>query len=100
MSKVRGKDTKPEMMVRRLVHGMGFRYRLHVGDLPGKPDMVFLSLGKIIFVHGCFWHQHPRCGRQPKSKLKFWSKKLSQNRERELRNHQKLRRLGWRIPIE
>jgi DNA mismatch endonuclease (patch repair protein) len=99
MSRVRGKDTKPEMTVRGLVHRMGFRYRLHVGDLPGKPDMVFPRLGKIILVHGCFWHQHPGCGRQPKSKMGFWTKKLSQNRERDLRNQQKLRRLGWRILI-
>ena len=99
MSRVRGKDTKPEMAVRRLVHRMGFRYRLHVGDLPGKPDMVFPRLCKIILVHGCFWHQHPGCGRQPKSKMGFWTKKLSQNRERDLRNQQKLRRLGWRILI-
>jgi DNA mismatch endonuclease (patch repair protein) len=67
--------------------------------LPGKPDMVFPRLSKIILVHGCFWHQHPGCGRQPKSKKEFWTKKLSQNRERDLRNQQKLRRLGWRILI-
>lgn len=99
MSRVRSKDTKPEMEVRRLVYRMGFRYRLHVSGLPGKPDLVFPRLGKIIFVHGCFWHQHPGCGRQPKSKLSFWLKKLSQNRERDLRNQQELRRLGWKILI-
>ena len=99
MSRVRGKNTTPEITVRRLVHRMGFRYRLHVADLPGKPDMVFPKLGKIVFVHGCFWHQHPGCGRQPKSKLGFWASKLSKNRERDLRNQQKLRRFGWRILI-
>lgn len=99
MSRVRSKDTKPEMAVRRLVHAMGFRYRLHSSDLPGKPDLVFPRLQKVIFVHGCFWHQHPRCGRKPKSKLGFWLKKLSQNRERDLRNQQELRRLGWKILI-
>jgi DNA mismatch endonuclease (patch repair protein) len=99
MSRVRGKDTKPEMAVRKLVHRMGFRYRLHVIDLPGKPDMVFPRLGKIVFVHGCFWHQHPGCGRRPKSKMGFWAKKLSQNRERDLRNQRILRRLGWRVLI-
>jgi DNA mismatch endonuclease, patch repair protein len=99
MSRVLGKDTEPEMTVRRLVHGMGYRYRLHASDLPGKPDLVFPRLGKIVFVHGCFWHQHPGCGRQPKSRTEFWIKKLSQNRERDLRNQQKLRRLGWRILI-
>lgn len=74
MSLVRGKDTKPEMAVRKLVHGMGFRYRLHVSKLPGKPDLVFAKLGKVIFVHGCFWHQHPGCGRQPKSQKRPVSK--------------------------
>lgn len=87
------------MTVRRLVHGMGFRYRLHARDLPGVPDLVFPRLGKIIFVHGCFWHQHPGCGRQPKSRLDFWRSKLLQNRERDLRNQQKLRSLGWRVLI-
>jgi DNA mismatch endonuclease, patch repair protein len=88
MSRVHGKDTKPEMNVRRLVHAMGFRYRLHANDLPGKPDIVLPRLGKVIFVHGCFWHQHPGCGRRPKSKLGFWLEKLSQNRQRDLRNRQ------------
>ena len=99
MSRIKGANTGPEMIVRRLVHGMGFRYRLHVRDLPGGPDMVFPRLGKIILVHGCFWHQHPGCGRQPKSRLDFWAKKLFQNRERDLRNQRKLRSLGWRVLI-
>jgi DNA mismatch endonuclease (patch repair protein) len=74
MSRVRSKDTKPELVVRRLVHDMGFRYRLHARGLPGRPDLVFPSRGKIIFVHGCFWHQNGRCRntRWPKSKLDFW----------------------------
>jgi DNA mismatch endonuclease, patch repair protein len=99
MSLVRSKDTKPEMLVRKMVHGMGFRYRLHVSDLPGKPDLVFPHLRKTIFVHGCFWHQHPGCGRQPKTRKGFWLSKLSQNRERDLRNQQELRRLGWKSLI-
>lgn len=99
MSRIRSRDTGPEMIVRRLVHGMGFRYRLHVRGLPGVPDMVFPRLRKIIFVHGCFWHQHPGCGRQPKSRLDFWTKKLSQNRRRDLRNQQILRSMGWQILI-
>jgi DNA mismatch endonuclease (patch repair protein) len=99
MSRIKGVDTGPEMAVRRLVHRMGFRYRLHARDLPGAPDLVFPRLGKIIFVHGCFWHQHPGCGRQPKSRLSFWTKKLFQNRERDLRNQRRLRYLGWRILI-
>jgi DNA mismatch endonuclease (patch repair protein) len=93
MSRIKGADTGPEMIVRRLVHGMGFRYRLHARDLPGIPDIVFPKLGKIIFVHGCFWHQHPSCGRQPKSHLDFWTTKLFQNRERDFRNQRKLRSL-------
>jgi DNA mismatch endonuclease (patch repair protein) len=97
MSRIKGKDTGPEMTVRRIVHGMGFRYHLHARNLPGIPDLVFPRLRKIIFVHGCFWHQHPGCGRQPKSKLEFWLKKLSQNRERDLRNQQELHSLGWII---
>src|SRR5580700_175662 len=92
MSRVRSKDTKPEMIVRRLVHQMGYRYRLHVSSLPGKPDMVFPKLRRIVLVHGCFWHQHPGCGRQPKSRQGFWAEKLCQNRERDLRNQQALRR--------
>ena len=80
MSRIRGKDTKPELTVRRLVHGMGFRYRLHGKRLPGKPDMVFSARRKVIFVHGCFWHRHPDPGcplaRLPKSKLDFWRTKL------------------------
>ena len=103
MSLVRGVDTKPEMLVRRLVHRMGYRYRLHVRLLPGQPDMVFPSRGKIIFVHGCFWHRHPKAtckmARMPKSRLDFWRPKLEQNRQRDLRVQGKLRRLGWRILV-
>ncbi len=101
MSRVRSKDTKPEMLVRRLVHGMGFRYRLHVGSLPGKPDMVFRSRRAVIFVHGCFWHRHPGCklARLPKSRRGFWRRKLEENRERDLRNEAKLRELGWRVLV-
>lgn len=99
MSLVRSADTGPEMVVRRMVHGMGFRYRLHARDLPGVPDLVFPRLRKIIFVHGCFWHQHPGCGRLPKSRQDFWMRKLSQNRERDMKNQRKLRSIGWRILI-
>lgn len=83
MSRVRNKDTKPELMVRRLVHGMGYRYRLHRKNLPGRPDLVFPGLRKVIFVHGCFWHRHPdpscRLARLPKSKLDFWLPKITTN---------------------
>ena len=99
MSRVRSKDTKPEMAVRRLVHGLGYRYKLHDSSLPGKPDLVFPSRRKVIFVHGCFWHRHgARCPltRLPKSKLDFWAPKLEQNRQRDQRNKRLLRAGGWR----
>lgn len=101
MGRVRGKDTKPEMAVRRLVHGMGFRYRLHSGKLPGRPDLVFAGLKSVIFVHGCFWHRHPGCARcrMPKSRLEYWEPKLEENRNRDLRNQRKLRKEGWRVMV-
>lgn len=97
MSRVRNKDTKPEMVVRKLVHGMGYRYRLHRTDLPGKPDLVFPSRHKVIFVHGCFWHRHKNCSlaRLPKSRLDFWLPKLEGNRLRDVANRQKLLDQGW-----
>ena len=101
MSRVRGKDTGPEMVVRRLVHGLGYRYRLHRRDLPGAPDLVFITRRKVIFVHGCFWHRHgdSRCklARLPKSRLDFWLPKLEANKERDLRNEQALRGAGWQV---
>ena len=100
MSRVRAKDTKPEMIVRRLVHGMGYRYRLHDRRLPGSPDIVFRSRRKVIFVHGCFWHRHPdpscKLARMPKSRQDFWAPKLEGNRERDERNRVALDREGWR----
>lgn len=97
MSRVRNKDTKPEMRVRRLVHSLGFRYRLHAAQLPGRPDLVFKSRRKVIFVHGCFWHRHEGCPlcRMPKSRLRFWRPKLKANRERDLENQKKLSEMGW-----
>ncbi|MFB3784728.1 MAG: very short patch repair endonuclease [bacterium] len=97
MSLVRGKDTKPEMVVRRLVHGLGYRYRLHDGKLPGKPDLVFASRKKVIFVHGCFWHRHGKCklARMPKSRLDFWHSKLEGNRRHDLKNQRLLKKMGW-----
>jgi len=99
MRLVKCKDTKPELLVRRLVHALGFRYRLHVTGLPGKPDLVFAGMRKVIFVHGCFWHRHPGCGRMPKSRLSFWRTKLEENRRRDQRNRRKLRKDGWRVHI-
>jgi len=97
----KGKDTKPEMIVRRLAHGMGYRYRLHRKGLPGKPDLVFGSRRKVIFVHGCFWHHHPDPGckiaRLPKSRLDFWLPKLDANRVRDDRDEKALENLGWRV---
>ncbi|WP_375292549.1 very short patch repair endonuclease [Sphingomonas melonis] len=100
MSRVRAKDTKPEMIVRRMVHGMGYRYRLHDRRLPGSPDLVFRSRRKVIFVHGCFWHRHPdpscKLARMPKSRQDFWGPKLEGNRERDERNREELDSEGWR----
>lgn len=103
MSRIRGKNTKPEMFVRRLVHGMGYRFRLHRKDLPGKPDLVFPRLKKVIFMHGCFWHYHddPDCksARIPKSNQAFWKPKLEGNRARDKINEAKLRELGWEVMV-
>ncbi len=102
MSRVRSKDTKPEMRVRTLVHGMGYRYRLHDRSLPGNPDLVFPSRRKIIFVHGCFWHRHgANCEftRWPKSKLDFWMPKLEQNHRRDRTVRRRLRQVGWRVLV-
>lgn len=98
MSRVRSKDSRPEMCVRRLAHALGYRYRLHAKDLPGTPDMVFRSRGKVVFVHGCFWHRHANCrlARLPKSRPEFWLPKLQGNAARDRRNQARLRRLGWR----
>jgi DNA mismatch endonuclease (patch repair protein) len=99
MARVRGKDTKPELLVRRLVHGMGYRYRLHRRDLPGTPDLVFPGRHKVIFVNGCFWHRHTGCAlaRLPKSRSEFWLPKLTANAERDARNVRELERLGWGV---
>jgi DNA mismatch endonuclease, patch repair protein len=103
MAAIRSKDMKPEMIVRRLVHGMGYRYRLHARDLPGKPDLVFRSRRKIIFVHGCFWHQHParECldGRRPKSNLDYWKPKLERNVQRDRQNLSALESSGWSVLV-
>lgn len=100
MRAIKGKDTKPEMAVRRLVHGMGYRYRLHRRTLPGTPDLVFGPRDKVIFVHGCFWHRHsdPACplARLPKSRLEFWLPKLEGNRTRDIKSLERLEAAGWR----
>ena len=103
MRRIRSKDTKPELIVRSLVHRLGYRYRLHRRDLPGKPDLVFGPRRKIIFVHGCFWHQHqdPKCldGRSPRSNTGYWSEKLARNVQRDRKRESELRELGWEILV-
>ncbi len=103
MRAIRSKDMKPELAVRRLVHGMGYRYRLHRHGLPGRPDMVFASRRKVIFVHGCYWHQHsdPDCkiARRPKSNLDYWLPKLDGNVVRDADNQDRLRELGWDLLV-
>lgn len=100
MSRIRQTDTKPEMRVRRLVHGMGFRYRLHVKSLPGHPDLVFRSRRKVIFVHGCFWHQHGcRQYRMPRTKREFWEPKLASNVERDKVALTRLEHDGWGVLV-
>jgi DNA mismatch endonuclease (patch repair protein) len=98
MGLIRSRDTKPELFVRSLVHGMGYRYRLHGENLPGRPDLVFRGRMRVIFVHGCLWHLHrncPRC-RPPKSRRSYWMPKLLRNAERDKQVRRKLRSLGWR----
>ena len=103
MSNIRAKDMKPEMAVRRITHAMGYRYRLHGKDLPGKPDLVFPSRRKVIFVHGCFWHQHasPACkiARRPRSNQSYWLPKLERNAERDIEHQSKLAESGWDVLV-
>ncbi len=97
MAQVKSKDTKPEMKVRRLLHGLGYRYRLHRADLPGRPDLVFPSRRKVVFVHGCFWHNHPDCERVriPAANRDYWLSKLERNSSRDRRNAALLKEGGW-----
>jgi len=101
MRRIRSRDTFPEMVVRRLAHNMGFRFRLHVAKLPGKPDLVFARLSRIIEVRGCFWHQHPGCidSHIPKSRISYWKPKLSRNQERDKENLRNLAKLGWKVLV-
>ncbi|MGZ9242766.1 MAG: very short patch repair endonuclease [Candidatus Binatia bacterium] len=101
MSRVRQKDTRPELFVRRLLHAAGFRYRLHYPGLPGTPDLVFPARKKVLFIHGCFWHMHNGCSmaRIPKSRVEFWTTKLNANRTRDRINILKLREDGWDVLV-
>jgi DNA mismatch endonuclease (patch repair protein) len=101
MQRVRSRDSGPEMIVRRLVHAMGYRYRLHAAHLPGRPDLVLSVRGKVVFVHGCFWHQHPRCPKsaRPRSNMNFWRRKLDANVARDRRNITELQARGWQTLV-
>jgi DNA mismatch endonuclease, patch repair protein len=100
MSRIRSKDTQPEMAVRRLVHALGYRYVLHDTRLPGKPDLVFPSRRKAIFVHGCFWHGHTcALASKPKSNAAYWSEKIAGNKARDQRHRRALKVLGWQVLV-
>jgi DNA mismatch endonuclease (patch repair protein) len=101
MRRIKGKDTRPEMLVRRLLFGAGYRYRLHRKDLPGRPDMVFRSRRAVIFVHGCFWHQHQGCktSHTPKLRSSYWAEKFKMNIDRDAVAIQRLEAEGWRVIV-
>lgn len=101
MRRIKGRNTTPELVVRRLAHMMGYRFRLHRRDLPGKPDLVFGPRRKVIFVHGCFWHQHQECrsGRIPGSNIGYWAPKLRRNQERDAAAQTALAALGWDVMV-
>jgi DNA mismatch endonuclease, patch repair protein len=101
MARVRCRNTRPELFVRSLIFGLGYRYRLHAKDLPGHPDIVSRKRRKIIFIHGCFWHRHKECAlaRLPKSRADFWIPKLEGNRKRDEKNRRELIRKGWSVMI-
>jgi DNA mismatch endonuclease (patch repair protein) len=101
MSRIRGRDTRPEVAVRSVLHGLGWRFRLHRKDLPGRPDIVLVRHRTVVFVHGCFWHRHARCrfAYNPKSNRAFWISKFGSNVARDRRDRGRLRRLGWRVIV-
>lgn len=99
MASIKSGNTKPELMVRSILHRLGFRFRLHRKDLPGRPDIVLAKHRTVVFVHGCFWHMHSGCreGRLPNSRREFWSAKLNANALRDVRNAKALEEIGWRV---
>ena len=99
MSRIRGRDTAPERAVRSILHRLGLRFSLRRKELPGKPDIVLPARGAVVFVHGCFWHQHPRCclAVMPQTRQTFWMEKLHRNVDRDSENARALRRLGWKV---
>ena len=101
MSAIKSKNTKPEINVRKVLHSMGYRFRLHSKDLPGSPDIVLPKYKTVIFVHGCFWHRHKDCkyATTPKTRQEFWNKKFTTNIERDLEIHEKIKNLNWRSVV-
>jgi DNA mismatch endonuclease (patch repair protein) len=101
MSRIKGKNTKPEMIVRKMMHERGYRFRLHCKDLPGCPDIVLPKYRTVIFVHGCYWHRHKGCRLAyiPKSRVAFWTDKFSGNVERDRKHKAKLKKLGWNVGV-
>lgn len=101
MSRIKGKDTKPEIIVRRLIHKMGIRFRLHRKELPGKPDIVLPRYNTIIFINGCFWHRHPNCQRStiPSTNIEYWEHKLIGNIKKDEDNIRKLQSKGWKVLV-
>ena len=101
MARIHARDTRPEIFVRRLLHGQGYRFRLHAKDLPGRPDIVFRGRKKAIFVHGCFWHCHESCKKAsiPKTRTVYWKHKLETNRKRDAKSVSALEGMGWRVMI-
>jgi DNA mismatch endonuclease (patch repair protein) len=101
MARVRGKDTQPELRVRKLAHSMGLRFRLHRRDLPGTPDLVFPKYHLAVFIHGCFWHQHQNCKRAtvPATQIEFWRTKLARNVARDSKAISELKAQGWRVEV-
>jgi len=101
MRQIRSKNTTPELLLRRMLYRLGYRFRLHRKDLPGKPDLVFPSRRKAIFVHGCFWHQHPGCryATRPATNVAFWAAKLRGNVDRDARKRESLEHMGWVVEV-
>tara|TARA_B100000282_G_C31667305_1_gene460473 strand:+ start:148 stop:543 length:396 start_codon:yes stop_codon:yes gene_type:complete len=101
MAAIKSKNTKPEIKVRKLLHSMGYRFRLHMKDLPGNPDIVLKKYKTVIYVNGCFWHRHPNCkyASTPKTRTSFWSQKFQSNVERDNKNYIKIKNLGWKYIV-
>jgi DNA mismatch endonuclease, patch repair protein len=101
MRKIKSKNTQPELIVRKLMYSMGYRYRLYKKDLPGKPDLVLKKYKTALFINGCFWHQHKNCKRatQPKTNRHYWNEKLIRNQERDKENYRRLEEIGWKVVI-